>query len=66
MAGPLYVPESNKYPRTFESVTDGVSRLKVPNGWIVVVGPTSGEAVSSFFVIDADHKWELEPNGQVG
>jgi len=52
----LYIPDENTYSRVFERVSGGVSRLKVPNGWIVVVEGPSGH---TFMLPDVTHSWKL-------
>lgn len=40
------------------TVPGGVSRLKVPSGWVLV---SHGAALNMLFVADPDHEWKLEP-----
>lgn len=53
-----------KFPCQFEIVVDGlhqVLRLKVPGGWLVIIGYSvnSGKEFS-YFISDPNHSWELE------
>ena len=57
--------EKEKYPRKYESITDNSTRLKVPGGWIYITfwqnQSHSSLSLSTCFIPDPNHEWELEP-----
>lgn len=57
----LYIHDSQKYPRMVENVSPGIRRMKVPNGWLVIVALPSGNSTNTVFLVDSGHTWDLEP-----
>jgi len=50
--------QPEKYPRTWEKISLGMYRLKVPGGW--VFSEEGDEHTSNCFIPDQNHEWILE------